>query len=83
MRRIVRVLGLPAAGDAEHEQAQRLIDLRRGQADAGRVLHRFHHVGDQAADFRRAGIGDRIAFLQQDRVAHPGDFQNGHVRSCP
>ena len=77
---VVRVLGFPAAGHAEDEQAQRLIDLWCGQADAGRVHHRLHHVSDEAADFRRAGIGDRIAFAQQDRVPHAGNFQNSHMR---
>ena len=57
------------------------MDLGRGEAHARRILHGLHHVGDEAADFRRAGVVDRGAALQQHRVAHAGDLQNGHVPS--
>ena len=73
------VLVAARLGHPEHEQPQRHVHLRRGQAGAGRVLHRLHHVGDQAADFRCAGIRHRFTHLQQHRVAHAGYLQNGHV----
>jgi small subunit ribosomal protein S21 len=80
---VLGVARLPPAGNAEDEEPQRLIDLRGGKTDAGCVLHGFDHVGDQTADLRGTRIGHRGAFLQQNRVAHPGDFQNGHVRVVP
>ena len=46
---------LPVPGDAEHEQPQRDIHLRRGEADARCVLHGLDHVCHQAADAGRPG----------------------------
>jgi len=68
-------------GNAKHEQTERHVNLRTGQADARRILHRLHHVGDEPAAFRRAWVGHRLTLLQQDRVAHAGDFQDGHAGS--
>ncbi len=78
---ILRVVALALGRDAEDEQAQRHMHLRRGQPDAGRVLHGLHHVGDEPPDFRRTGIGNRVAAAQQHGVAHPGDLENGHGAS--
>ena len=78
-RRVVGVLVAARLGDAEHEQPQRHMHLRRGQAGAGGVLHRLHHVGDQAADLRCAGVRHRLTLLQQHGVAHARYLQNGHV----
>ncbi len=35
-------------GDVDHQQAQRGIHLGRGEADAGRCVHRLEHVIDEA-----------------------------------
>ena len=78
-RHVERILAAPPGRDAEHEQPQRDVDLRRRQADAGCVHHRLDHVGDQAADLRRARVVDRGAALQQNGVAHAGDLQKGHA----
>ena len=37
----------PADGHVDDEHAQRHADLRRGQADAGRPVHRLDHVVDE------------------------------------
>ena len=68
----------PFAGHAEHEQPQRHIHLWGGEADAWRILHRLHHVRDEAADLRRPRIGHGIAAADQDGMTHAGDFQDGH-----
>ena len=45
-----RSLGCVFAGrDVDHEQPQRHADLRRGQADARRGVHRLGHVFDERA----------------------------------
>ena len=44
----------PLRRHPEDEQAQRHIDLWSRQADTGSVFHGLHHVGDEAADLRRA-----------------------------
>ena len=73
----VRPVG-SAGQDAEDEQAQGHVDLRRGEAGTAGVLHRLHHIGDQTADMRCAGVGDRFGTLEEHRVAHAGDFEDGH-----
>ena len=62
----------------EDEQAPGHVHLRRGQADARRVQHGVDHVGGQATHLRRPRIGHVRRALQQDGVAHAGDFQQGH-----
>jgi len=55
------------------------MHLRRREPEAGGVLHGLGHVGDQAADVRRRGIGNRRRLTYQDRVAQAGDLQDGHA----
>jgi hypothetical protein len=41
----IRVIGL----EIDHQHAQRHAHLDRGEADAGRIVHRLEHVGDERA----------------------------------
>ena len=64
------VLGLVVA-EVDHEQPLADVDLRRGESDARRLVHRFEHVVDQLleeriADFARS---DALRDLTQGRVA--------------
>ena len=52
------------------------MDLGGGQPRPIGVDHGFHHVIDQALDFRRPGIGNRGGDLAEDGMAHAGDFQD-------
>ena len=62
----------------EHHHPKRHMDLGGGQSGAVRIYHGFHHVIDQAADFRRFGVGNGPGGKGQDGMAHAGDFQNCH-----
>ena len=66
---------------AEYHDAQRHMDLGGRQADARRVGHGFHHVGDQAVNARILGVFDRLGRAHQHRMSHARDFQNGHRRN--
>jgi hypothetical protein len=57
------------------------VHLGGGLAHAWGVEHGFHHIARQAADFGGAGIGHWLGLLQQNRVAHAGDFQQRHAGS--
>jgi hypothetical protein len=54
------------------------MHLRRRQSGAVGVPHGFDHIGDQMADFRGGGVMDLTGSHFQDRVPHPGDFQQCH-----
>ncbi len=43
----ILVLGL----EIDHQHAQRHADLNRGKADAGGIVHRVEHVGDERLEF--------------------------------
>jgi len=61
----------------DHQQPDRLSDLHRGEADAGRVVHRLEHVGDQ----RLQGVVEhfhRLGNLPEDRIGSLVDSANGH-----
>ena len=58
------------------------MHLRGCEAGAGRVFHRLEHVRHQAADFRRAGVRDRLAHLQKHGMSHARYLQNRHVASA-
>ena len=78
---LVRLLGgRPGVsfGNVKDHHPLRHVDLRRRQAHTRRVGNGIHHVGDQAVDFGRLGVGHRLGDAAQHRMAHPGDLQNGH-----
>ena len=65
------------AVDVEHDDALQLADLRRGEADAGRGVHRLQHVVHQLAHL---GIDrrDRLGLLLEARIGRGEDGQEGH-----
>ena len=63
--------------EVDHEQADRYPDLHRGQPDAGRVVHRLEHVGDEGLELG-IEILDRSRGLAQDRIGNADDRKNGH-----
>ena len=81
-RRLLPALGGgPLPFDEIDEQAQRHMDLGRGQAGALRILHGLDHVAHQRTDLRRPRIFDLPGPGCQNRVTHLGDFQYGHGRT--
>jgi hypothetical protein len=65
------------AVDVEHDDALQHADLRRGEPDAGRLVHRLQHVIHQLAHL---GIdrGDRLGLLLETRIGRGEDGPNGH-----
>ena len=61
------------------DQPQRLRDLDRGQADAGRFIHGLEHVVGELADFRRH-LHDRLRHQPQLLVRQDDDLSDGHNR---
>ena len=61
---LVVVVVVGARREAGHEQADALVHLRRGEADALILGHRLEHVVDQLLDARRLDLAD------VDRPAH-------------
>ena len=59
--------------DIDHHHLLVNIYLSRCQADAGRFVHGFRHVGDKAAN-GIVNFGDRRRYLLQARI---GETQNG------
>ena len=59
----------------DREEAQRVPDLRRGEADAGRADHRLDHVVDQALKLG-AVAGDVHGALPQDGLTVRLDREN-------
>src|SRR5690348_11335982 len=61
----------------DYRKLNRQADLRRREADAGRVMHRFAHIQDQALRlFADDLFGcERARSLAQHRLAHLYDFQ--------
>ena len=66
--RIFRILRLL---QVDHQQADRHADLDRGEADAGRVVHRLEHVGDERLQLVVERL-HRLGNLPQDadRASH-------------
>ena len=60
-------------GDVDHDHALVHVDLRGGQADAGRVVHGLGHVGDQLLH-ARVENGDRLGDLVQARIGVAQDI---------
>ena len=71
-----------ARREAGDEQADALVHLRRGEADALILGHRLEHVVDQLLDARRLDLADvdRPRTGTQHRVAHVRNLQNRHRR---
>ena len=67
-----RVIGATIHDD----QTFRHIDLRRGEANAGRVIHRLDHVVEKPPDSVRH-LGNRRRHLAQHRI---GNADNGNQR---
>ena len=63
--------------DVIGEHPQRDTDLRRGQADAGRVEHRLLEIGDQLAQFA-VEVRHRFSRGAQHRVAEEPDWDHCH-----
>ena len=53
---------LDYAKAAEQDSCVRLLQskqhLGRSKAHAARMVHGFHHIGNESADFRRCGVGN-------------------------
>ena len=79
---VVVLVAVGARREAGHEQADALVHLRRGQADALVLGHRLEHVVDQLLDARRLDLADvdRPRPRTQHRVAHVRNLQNRHRR---
>ena len=75
--RIEQRLGAPPLLVSDHDQPERDADLRRGEADAGLVVHRVDHVGDDGPDLGRH-LADGLGAPAEDGVAVFPDLQNGH-----
>ena len=65
------------AGD---EDAEALVHLRGGQADAVVLAHRVDQIVDQSLDLRRFEFGtvERARPLAQDGMSQARDLQDGH-----
>ena len=79
LRPVVGAAGDALLGDAEDDDAQRHVDLRRGEPGTADIGERLDHVLDQAVQFGRGRIGDRVGDAAQHRMTHAGDLEDGHV----
>ena len=66
-------------GHVDHDDLLVHVDLGRGQADAGRGVHGFGHVGDELLQ-RLVEDGDRGGDLVQPGIGVAKDVQDGHRR---
>ena len=69
--------------DSVGEHADRLIDLRRGDAVAADILAGIDQVLGEPRDLRRGRVRDRFRHLFEHVMAHTGDFSNGHLMRSP
>ena len=79
-RRVDHAMGLlllTFAGDIDDDQATVAADLRRGQADAGRVVHGRQHVLEQCPH-AVIDLIDRFASGLQPAVGRKHDRQHCH-----
>ena len=69
---------LLVAGGVHHDQPAQDADLRRGKADARRVVHGRQHV---FGELQQRGVHalDRRRLLAQDGVRDGDDGKNGHM----
>ena len=76
--------GFVFLGEVDDQHAQRLADLDRGQADAGRVIHRLEHVVGELSQ-RRIDALDGLGDHAQDGIRQDDerlDRHRPHLR-CP
>jgi hypothetical protein len=79
---ILRVLRIRGFGRlVEDDDAQRHMNLGRGQAHPARVHHCFHHIADQGPDWRLGGVWDLLGRRAQHRITHFRNLENGHGRN--
>src|SRR5205085_694256 len=67
-------------GDVDHDDALVHVNLSRGQADSGRRVHGFDHVGDQLFQ-RFIKYSYRRGNLVEPGVGVAEDVQNRHRRT--
>ena len=72
-----RLRRLALARAIDDDDAQRLADLGRGEADARRLVHGLQHVGHQPLD-ARIDAHDRLRLHLEARVGRGDDRQDGH-----
>ena len=83
--------GLVVRHQVDGDQPQELADLRRGETNAGRQIHRREHLRGQIADRSVVGFADRFGLGFQDRVRRDqnrnrdgsGGWHRSHVDSAP
>ena len=68
-------LPLVLAGYVDDDDAQADIDLRRGEADSGRLVHRGEHARDQVAHRVVVGVGHGAGLGFQGGVGRDQDRQ--------
>jgi hypothetical protein len=68
---------LVVRGDVDHEDAEGDPDLRGGETDAWRCIHRLRHVLDQGADLVVHPLHD-AGYLAEAGVGVDQDLADGH-----
>ena len=66
--------------DIDDHEALVHVDLARGQADTGRLVHGLEHVVEQGLERRRRDLGgiDRRGLGAQARIGEFEDREQGH-----
>ena len=76
------VARLLVVGDVDDEELERLADLRRREADAGRRVHGLGHVVDELAKLGRdrldllAALTEALVGVVEDRANHDASFSS-------
>ncbi len=65
----------------EYHHPERHMDLGSSQPGAIGVFHGLDHVGDKRMDLWRDRVENRPGLFGEHRMAHAGDFENGHGRT--
>ena len=63
--------------EVDHQQPDRNADLHRREADAGRLVHRLEHVGDERLQLVVERL-HRLGDLPEDGIGGLIDAANGH-----
>ena len=74
---LLSVFGILGLLQVDDQQADRHADLDRGKADAGRVVHRLEHVGDERLQLVVERL-HRLGDLPEDGIGRLIDAANGH-----